>query len=69
MNPSILCDQGTGDWRKARQEAFFWGKVTFEVKSEGTGKLDIGEETEYEIIDSIGAVDDILNDSVEEKQS
>lgn len=43
--------------------------MTFEVKSEGTGKLDTGKETEYEIIDSIGAVDDILNDSVEEKQS
>ncbi|CAC5415371.1 unnamed protein product [Mytilus coruscus] len=55
----------------------FRGKVTFEAKSrkkaeettrEETGKSDIGEEPEYEIMDSIGEVDDIESNLEEKEQ-
>ncbi|CAC5419938.1 unnamed protein product [Mytilus coruscus] len=55
----------------------FSGKVMFEAKSrkkaeettrEETGKSDIGEEPEYEIMDSIGEVDDIESNLEEKEQ-
>ncbi|CAC5422169.1 unnamed protein product [Mytilus coruscus] len=55
----------------------FRGKVMFEAKSrkkaeettrEETGKSDIGEEPEYEIMDSIGEVDDIESNLEEKEQ-